>query len=350
MILRKYYDSLKVNRALLKTNILQKKKIFINLLKFIFVGKKLKLTYKPVIAQIENTSKCNLKCKMCIRDKVGVPIGDMSFENFKKILSKLDCLYKIHLQGQGEPFLNREIFKMINYANQRGILIMLNTNATLLNEKTVDEICKLDIGGITISIDSTKKEVYENIRKGAVFEKVLENVKRLTTELKKNKKPTIVSLATVVFNENIGELINFIELAENLGIKKIIFQIIQNKGDYLNKYDEEIKKNILINEKDINKKIKEIKKIAKRKNIQIVFPHPGKKANSGCIWPWRSIYITWNGYVTPCCKILNYNKPFIGNILKEDFWKIWNGKEYQNFRKMLKERKAPAPCQGCEMV
>lgn len=348
MMLRKYYDSLRVNRAFFRTTFKQKQRILGNIMKFVLNGKKLILNHKPVIAQIENTSVCNLKCKMCVRDKIGVPIGSMSYKNFKKILDKLDSLYKIHLQGQGEPFTSSEIFKMIRYANKRGVLIMLNTNATLLNENFIKKICKLDIGGITLSIDSTQKEVYEGIRKGAVFGKVLKNVKLLTSQLRKNKRPTIVSIAAVIFDDNIDEIPKFINFAQSLGVKKVIFQIIQGKQDYVDKYDSKLKKSIKFSKKNIEKKIKQAKKIAKKKKIFVVFPHPNK--SSGCIWPWRSIYITWNGYVTPCCKILDYRNPVFGNILKEDFWKIWNGAKYQKFRELLRKRKTPVPCQGCEMV
>ena len=44
----------------------------------------------------------------------------------QKILDKLDSLFKIHLSGQGEPFLNPDIFKMIEYANKKGIIVYPN--------------------------------------------------------------------------------------------------------------------------------------------------------------------------------------------------------------------------------
>ena len=97
----------------------------------------------------------------------------------------------------------------------------------------------------------------------------------------------------------------------------------------------------------MNKKLGEAKTLAKKYNINLIFD---EKKSNGCIWPWRMIYIGWDGYVTVCCKILDYKKPEIGNLLKEDFWKIWNSKHYQMFRRMLRQRKAPYPCKGCNMV
>jgi len=345
--LKKYYSAAKANKPFLKTSLLQKEKILFNIAQF-FKGSRraLILKNKPVTAQIEPTSKCNLKCEMCVREKIGVPIGTLSFENFKIILTKLDCLFKIHLSGQGEPFLNPEIFKMIDYANKRGILVNTTTNGTLLNKQIIESICKVELGEISVSLDSTKQKVYEKIRKGANFDKVIANIKNLTSELEMKKKKTIVTFAIVLLKENFEEVTDFIKLANKIGVKKVIFQTIQNKEDYVKNYDENIKKQTVADLMcKVKEKMSEAMKLGEKYKIIVVFDEG--KPSEGCVWPWRGIYASWNGFITPCCKILDYRKPIIGNIIKDDFWKIWNGNEYQMYRKMLMERKAPAACRGC---
>ena len=350
MRFRKYYDALRTNKSFLRANFSQKSKILNNIIQFFISANKksLILNNKPVVAQIEPTSKCNLKCGMCVREKIGVPIGTMSFSDFKKILDKLDSLFKIHLSGQGEPFLNPDLLKMIEYANKKGITVHLTTNGTILTEKIIDGISKVDVGEIAVSIDSPRKETYERIRKGAKFEKVITNLKNLISKLKKEKRKTIVSIATVILKENINDIPEFIKLADKIGIEKVVFQTIQEKEDYMNKYGSKTKiQAVSIFNKKLKEKIKEAKKLAKKHNITVIFD---EEKSIGCIWPWRSIYITWNGNVTVCCKILDYRNTKIGNILHEDIWDIWNNKSYQKFRRLLRERKAPIPCKGCNMV
>ncbi len=350
MKIKKYYDFLRSNNSFSKTGFNQQLKILFNILEYLRsnINKQLIIKNKPVIAQIEPTSHCNLQCEMCIRKKIGVPIGTMSFKDFKRILEKLDSLSKIHLSGQGEPLLNKDLFNMIKYANKRGIIVFFTTNGTFLTKNIINKICEVDIGEIGISIDSTNKKKYEKIRKGAKFENVKKNVKNLVLELKKRKKKTIVSTSAVILKENIKEIPEFVELANSLGIKKVGFQTIQEKEDYIDKYNSKIKTQTVSNfNRKLKEKIKEAKRIAKKHNMTVIFD---EEKSPGCIWPWRSIYITWNGNITPCCKILDYRKPFFGNILKENFWKIWNGKEYQLFRKLLRKRKAPLACKGCNMV
>jgi radical SAM protein with 4Fe4S-binding SPASM domain len=350
MRMRKYYDTIRSNTSFNKTSINQKIKILRNLSKFLItnINKPLVIKNKPVIAQIEPNSTCNLRCQMCVREKIGVPIGTMKFEDFKKILDKLDCLFKLHLSGQGEPFLNQDLFKMIRYANKRGATVFFTTNGTTLSKEVIDNICKVDIGEIAISIDSVNKKKYENIRKGADFEKVLNNIKELAKQIKEKKRKTIVGISTVILKENIKEIPEFVELAYSLGIKKVGFQKLQEKTDYLDRYDSFAKKQRTSDsERLLRKEIEKGKKIAREKGMTFIFDESKK---IGCIWPWRSIYITWNGFVTPCCKILDYREPYFGNILTGDFWKIWNGKNYQSYRKLLRKNKAPPHCEGCSFI
>ncbi len=345
MRLEKYYDALRTNKPFLKTSLKQKIKILKNIVIFLRDNKTLILRHKPVTAQIEPTSLCNLKCEMCIRDKIGIPFGSMNLNNFQKILDELDCLFKIHLSGQGEPFLNKDLFKMMEYANQKGILINTNTNATLLTKETIEKIYGVEIGEIAVSLESSKKENYEKIRKGAKFEEVMENVKNLNKMLKQKNKKTIVSFAVTIMRKDVDEIPSFVRLAEKTGISKIIFQTLQDKADYVSKYGSNARQqSVLSLKEEVKKKIREARKIAKRNKISIIFDEEKSK---GCLWPWRGIYVTWDGYVTACCKILDYRKPLMGNLLQQDFWKVWNGKEYQMFRKLLGERKAPLPCKGC---
>ena len=347
--LKKFYYNFERNNSFIHTSINQKMKMIVNVGKYLVTVWKrpLKLTYKPLVAQIESTSECNLDCEMCIRKKVGIPIGNMSFKNFKKVLRVLDTLLKIHISGQGEPFINPELFDMIDYANKKGIAVFFPTNGTLLTPSIIEKICKVDISEISISIDSTKKEKFEKIRKNADFDKVKLNIKNLVKELKRNDKKTVVGIGSILFKDNVEELKDFIEFAEDVGVKKLGFQTLQTKENYIENYGEDMKDQRVSELNSLNEKIFEAKKFAKEKDIMLIFD---EEKNEGCLWPWRSIYITWEGYVTPCCKILDYRRPFFGNILKDNFWDIWNGPLYKRFRELLRDRKAPFGCEGCRMV
>jgi len=348
MRLRKYYDSWRTNNAFRGASFGQKNRILSNVLKYFRSNKALVIRNKPVTAQIEPTSECNLDCEMCIRKEVGVPIGTMSLNDFKIVLDKLDGLYKIHLSGQGEPFLNKEIFDIIKYANKKGILVNLNTNGILMTKSVVKKILEVDVGEIAVSLESANSREYEKIRRGGKFEVLINNVKNLSGELKSRGKNTIVSFAVTIFKENIEEMKDFVKLASDIGVSKIIAQTIQEKEDYVSKYSSDADAQRVRGLKDkINHEVGRARELAKEKGISLIFD---EEKSDGCLWPWRGIYVTWNGYVTPCCKILDYRAPCFGNLLQEDFWDIWNGALYQNYRRLLRVRKVPPKCRGCAVV
>ncbi len=351
MRFKKYYDAIKTNKSFMKVPLKQKYKILVNILKYFAIASKKPgvIKNKPVTLQLEPTSLCNLHCDFCIRYAGNVPIGTMSFENFKKILDKLDSLYKIGISGQGELFLTPDIFNMIKYANEKGMLVHINSNGTLLTKEIIDKICKLEIGEIGISVDSTDKREYQKMRRGANFDKLMENIKNLTDALKKNKKETKVTICAIIFKKNIEELPKFIELAKKVGVDKVAFQTLQTKEDYMESYGKRVKAQIVSGKvNDLVEKMEEARELANKYGITIIFD---EEESPGCIWPWRSIYVTWEGEVTPCCKVVETKKTgSLGNVLKQDFWEVWNGERYQELRKLLRERKTPIVCRGCNRV
>ena len=75
---------------------------------------------KPVHITIEPTTACNLRCPVCETGS-GIlkrPKGEMSLENFKKIIDKIaPHTNTILFYYMGEPFLNGDAYEMIRYTN-----------------------------------------------------------------------------------------------------------------------------------------------------------------------------------------------------------------------------------------
>jgi hypothetical protein len=62
----------------------------------------------PTILQVEPTSRCNLRCKLCpVGTGLGRPVGDMDLPMFRRIIDELgEYLLLIMFWDWGEPFLN----------------------------------------------------------------------------------------------------------------------------------------------------------------------------------------------------------------------------------------------------
>lgn len=86
---------------------------------------------------------CKLNCKYCPQGKLIRRYTElfknddlyMSFQNFKKCLSKIEKGCGIAITGMVEPFHNRECAKMIKYAYEQGYKITLATSLEGATEK-----------------------------------------------------------------------------------------------------------------------------------------------------------------------------------------------------------------------
>lgn len=253
--------------------------------------KPLKTKSYPPIVYIEPTNACNLKCKHCARYTMKRKASLLSVENFEKILYQIkDFVVTVYLFKQGEPLINKNIVYFIKRLRENNILVSLNTNATLLNEKKAEEIINSGINIIEFSIDSWKKDKYEQIRKGANFENVINNVIRFMKLKQIYGKDIITRIRMVEQDLNRDELLDTISLLKRLPFDDIRVNKLLN---FFGKIEGEVQgKNTIENKKDV------------------------------CSYLWKVISINSDGNVT--C-ILDYDNIYsYGNVFKKPFKRIWN--------------------------
>ncbi len=300
------------------------------------------ISFSPIFLQIEPTTFCNLKCKFChnvdLKNKTYI-----SFEKFKYIISQFPYVKKINLVGLGEPLMNPDLIDIIAFLNQQNIKVGFATNTMLLDEKISKRLIDAGLSWIYFSIDSADPQSFETLRIGANLKQIINNIKNF---IKLNNNVVETGIATVIGKHNIDSFSNIIDLTHSLGINKIFTQTIHFWGreDYKNKFF-----NYSLQKEPFIQKLKKIAQYARSKNIRLIFENiPDKTKSRGCKWPWKSLYITVDGYITPCCmhgadpNIINF-----GNIFEQNINNILNSEDYQNFRKQLKSHTPPQICKNC---
>jgi len=317
-----------------------------------YAVRSLPVTTTPFKLKFENTTVCNLKCKMCPLS-VGLkrPVGSLSYENFKFVFDQIYPCY-LNLTGIGEPLANRDIFKIIKYSKDKTTFVKLDSNATLLTKEKGLQMLDAGPDILSISMDGATKETYERIRIPARFETFLENTKnfiRLRNETKKFK--TEIHSFIVVQKDNFHELPDYIKLANELGFDSINGTFVIRLGE--NENDETGLDHIT--SKDAKEVYERTKKVLKDVRVPLrmgnLFEYlqnfdkeqgPGRNKGHNidkpCFLPWYTPYITWDGNVCPC-DFYAENEIVFGNVFEEPFMKIWNNEKAQAFRKQLiKER------------
>lgn len=120
----------------------------------------------PMQVSIEVTRRCPLECQHCYNN---LPMGDQDArsremtkeEHFKMLdeLVEMGCFWIIYTGG--EIFARKDFLEIYTYAKQKGFLITLFTNGTLINEKIADYLMAWPPFSIEITLYGRTRETYE---------------------------------------------------------------------------------------------------------------------------------------------------------------------------------------------
>lgn len=295
---------------------------------------------QPSSLILEITSNCNLNCIMCSsREKrESLSQKNLSVNEFNYILNQLPKLKEVIILGQGESFMNSDIYKIMEAGKSKNIKFDIVTNGTLLTE---DNIKKLpdNVRQIMVSIDSPISEKYEKIR-GGKLAVVVENIKNL----RRLKKNIYIRINVVIMEDNIEDLPKFSEFAQELGVDGINLSHLMSFNEFLDKKHGD-------NFINLHHKIEELKISAEKNKIKIE-AQPLLTKPTRCLYPWYSIRMFLNGDYYSCClmDIFKTREEYyqgikievpqyqykMGNIFTGNFKKIWNEKDYRLLRKTVK--------------
>ncbi len=86
-------------------------------------SKPLKNNYIPLCIDIETASVCDLACPFCYRESLATPDKIMNLKLFKNIIDQaVDMgVPSIKLNYRGEPLMHPKLYRMVEYAKQKGI-------------------------------------------------------------------------------------------------------------------------------------------------------------------------------------------------------------------------------------
>lgn len=289
----------------------------------------------PLSLSVEPTATCNLHCPQCPSGTGELTRfrGNIDFSLYKKIIDEsAPYLFNLILYFQGEPFLNNDIFNLIEYASvKKKIFTVTSTNAHFIDKKTAEKVVLSGLDKIIISLDGATQETYEKYRKGGQFETVVSGIKNLVSQRKKlNSKTPIIVIQFLVFKFNEHE---------TAAVKKLCKELKADKLELKSAQIYDFKKN-----SDL---IPSIGKYSRyRKNIEGEYEIKSKLKNR-CRRLWEASVITNMGEVLPCCFDKDAKYSF-GNIRELKFSEINNNVASVSFRKeLLHNRKQIDICSNC---
>tara|TARA_X000000950_G_C13891166_1_gene650906 strand:+ start:823 stop:1965 length:1143 start_codon:yes stop_codon:yes gene_type:complete len=274
----------------------------------------------PPFLQIEPSSICNYRCVFCFEtdetftNKKNGHMGVMPLELFKEIIDQAENnIQFISIASRGEPFVNKEIPKMLEYTRGKFLSLKINTNASLLDEKKIHAILSGGVTTIVFSADAADPELYAKLRVNGKLEKVLKNIEMFNKiKEKKYKGSKIISRVSGV---KVGEN-QKIEDMHNLWGQLVDQVAFVNYNPWENVYDKEESK--------------------------IKLP---------CSDLWRRMFVWWDGKINPCDT--DYKSILSASNFKDTSLRdAWNSQKYNDYRDkhINNNRSKIYPCKNCVLV
>lgn len=350
-----------------------------------------KVSFWPKDMDIEITSYCNYRCRMCphalSENQAAHHLDPSVWEKLKKLLPYCK---RVMLQGDGEPLLYPHFREIVQELAAHEIQICTTTNLSLLTE----ELAKFMAGYfalLTVSCDGGDRETYEAIRVNGKFGVFQRNLKLLM----KYADPEKVVVNAVVMRQNLCGLITLLRFLKECGVHRVIFSSLLTTELLKNERD-----NPMCYPHIASQKLREAADFAAENHMELTInwdygvPRDDcaqaaewelfrqaeaeagecvlgdedrerfleayrelhqvervRRISSGtyhcegvCKNLFEKIYVDTCGNLTLCC----FGKTkCVGNILEDSLEDIWNGEVYQDCRAAFFEGNLPDFCIGC---
>lgn len=287
---------------------------------------------------VEPTTFCNLRCPLCpVPTRLGRPAQHMALETYRRLVDALaGHAERLDLWNFGEPFLHPQLFEMIRYATDRGIVVRVSTNATLLGEREIEGIFWSNLSAIIVCLDGARKETHERYRVGSQFEAVVAGIRRLAAARRtRSRRAPFIRLQCLVFRYNEAELDDMIALARAMGVDQLTLKNV-SLGTWLPTAVRERLARMLLPENDAYRKYR-----VEDGRLRL------KDGGGPCSWAYENGVVLANGDVTTCCYDSSGAHVFANVDRDGDLLQILQSETMRRVRQEIRDRTLPL-CGTCQ--
>lgn len=318
-----------------------------------YVFRKGTIEHVPVSGTFELTPRCNLSCKMCYihmtekeQQAVGKELTTTQWIKLGKQAVSQGMVYLL-LTG-GEPLLRPDFSEIYTEMVKMGVIVSVNTNGILINEKIIDCFCQYRPETVNLTLYGMSEETYGNLcgnPKG--FERAINGIHLL-------KEAGIrVCLNTTFTRYNLKDMDAIIDFAKEIKIpvrmaaylfppvrkghrdcKDEVYLSAEEQGKAGAYFD-----NRTLEPESVKKRQDYIKEIVKNNKEpeyetgQLVCDASSCMAGRGAFW------VSWDGCMYPCGMLPGYSV----NLKESDFKSAW-----EKMGGLVKDILVPSECSNCK--
>ncbi|AFG35286.1 radical SAM protein [Fervidobacterium pennivorans subsp. shakshaketiis] len=282
---------------------------------------------RPHNIEFEITTACNYQCIHCYCNAGPKSKNELSTERVKSVIDQLvEANTELLDIVGGEPLVRSDIYEILSYGCEKGLQMMMNTNASLVTKQVarkLKEACpNLLIG---VSLDGPTPEIHEKIRGRGTFDKTMNGMVNLLNE------GFDVTILFVVNALNYKYIDDMLKLAESLGTHLYVDRFVPVGRGLLHK-------DLLMPTKEqiqyVAKKLEEYNGGVQLFVEENIF---GGECSAGKTH--ASILV--DGTVVPCGHFRYSPEFYMGNINEKPFKEIWYSYDQQSI--------VPKQCSTCPL-
>ncbi len=311
------------------------RKLNISLNRVEFERRKPVLASTPEVVTIGAHNRCNAKCVWCLEGDYKVFNLDLYREFFEKKLGHvIRSARHVSFVGFGEILWLPRVEQFLDYVNETipDVVKQFTTNGTPLRPGKIVERLLIGRYSIRVSLHASTPDLHAKIMQIRDFSRIMDNLKYLVRLRDEHRRRGYlhVELFNVLSRDNIDDLPDFVRLAAELGIHRVIC-------NYMTMFSREhIEMSLFFDQARANERMREAEEVAQKLGIFLTLPprfgqggEDRERPEGFCSDPWQYFYAEAQGSVLPCC----YAGGHVGYLDKQDFGEIWNGEFYQSLRK-----------------
>jgi sulfatase maturation enzyme AslB (radical SAM superfamily) len=289
--------------------------------------RRIKVKSHPFIAHINTVPFCNIRCPGCYlqtnKNDSNATKKIMVFDEYREVIDKLSpYLMLVVLYDEGEPLLNKDIFKMIRYNHHLNINTSIATNLSMeLSDIQIDNLVSCGLDRLQVAMDGITADIYEQYRIGGNLDRVKNNLQRiLESKKRQHSKYPSITIQYIDFGFNSHQMQAVKAYSQEIGAA---FSTLRSSENGL--YDFIQKENMRISE-------------------------PGHLA-IGCFDLYGIAQIRSDSVLFPCDFGEDEGMHLVGSLQDNDFQTLWNSEFMQELRNGFKRNSHSLPavqCRDCQ--
>ena len=284
----------------------------------------------PLYIEVSPTTYCNHRCTFCGLDFMRDHNKTLKTDVFMDRLTEMGKLgvKSIMYAGEGEPFIHKEMSKIILHTRASGIDVGITTNAVHLKPSITEEILS-SVDWIKVSFNAGTAKTYAQIHKGrpADYDLVVANIGHAAMYKKRHGLKCALGFQTLLLPENKDEIVGLAKLCRDIGLDYLVVKpYSQHPQSFTKMYEGVTYREHMHLEKELEALNTKDFSVVFRMNAMQKWDSGQRGYNRCTALPFWS-YIDAAGNVWGCSVYLNDQRFDYGNIFEDTFENIWNSEK-----------------------